>query len=602
MPITTSVLTTSLVKILSPIISDIYGTAKGSAASAYARWSVAKFPRKLAKHIASIGNVKTLRHPETDISLLNFYYPSRVIAGRKPVEVHSLDDLGEGNLVIQGIVGQGKSIFLRYLALRELMKSGNNRIPIFLELRTLTANFSLRAAIYKQLAAYEIDIDDASFSHLAQSGRTILMLDGFDELEEDLVRATLLEISFLAQRYPTLRIIVSSRPSNEVQKAGGFKIIRLRPIAPAEHSPFLRKLGLSATQASAIKIAIERSPAQISGLISTPLMLNLVVIVYEYEREIPPTLPEFFERLFQVVFSRHDRFKAGFNRKHHTGLSDLRLQNLFEAFCFMTLQNGFGRSLSSEQFAVVFDQAQEYSSGCSCELEDFRLDIVKVACLMLEEGVDTTTFLHKSLLEYYAASFIKHSIDDTARLFYAEMRKSQKGWTQVIRFLGDIDPYRYAKDFALGEYQAVDDEFIAPILTSTQESDLLRKLLHLHPNFGGTYYSQAEDQYRLEAFGDFNLDRRIAYEDLDDLLIRATEAALPATVDPGELEEILGRSIEHEDFHEEHVGLSSIFSTGGAGEFRIAVEIFAQRIREKTDEMKQIIEEHEKRRLIFSSR
>lgn len=74
-------------------------------------------------------------------------------------------------------------------------------------------------------------------------------------------------------------------------------------------------------------------------------MLTLVVIVYETESQIPETLPDFFEKLFQVVFTRHDKLKAAFNRKHYTGLSEGTLQKVFEAFCFMCVQDGIGRSL-----------------------------------------------------------------------------------------------------------------------------------------------------------------------------------------------------------------------------------------------------------------
>ena len=333
-------------KLLSPLINDLYATAKGGAAKAMRRWKESSFPRRLAKRIHAIEYVKTLWSPENEVSLLKFYYPPKIwgLDRRSLKGLSTLSELGEGNIVIQGIVGQGKSILLRYLALQEAIKTTNNRLPIFVELRTLTSAFNLTAAIHQQLTILDIEIPAEAFDHLASSGRTALLLDGFDELDDELVKFTLNEITFLSQKYPELQIVVTSRPSNKIQKIAGFKVARIMGLTRTDYAPFLVKLGLDQKKIFDIREAIKNSPSKIADLISTPLMLTLVVIVYESEKEIPATLPEFFEKLFQIVFSRHDRLKAGFDRKRYSGLSERRLQSLFEAFCFMTLQNGFGRS------------------------------------------------------------------------------------------------------------------------------------------------------------------------------------------------------------------------------------------------------------------
>jgi len=178
-------------------------------------------------------------------------------------------------------------------------------------------------------------------------------------------------------------------------------------------------------------------------------MLTLVVWVYESEQEIPSTLKEFFEKLFHVVFTRHDSLKAGFKREHFSGLSESKLQALFEAFCFMVVQNGFGRSMNRSNFNEAFIQAIEYSEGCECDVDNFRKDIVKVACLMLEEGVDLTTFLHKSILDYFAAAFIIHNDDDLAQDFYSEAFDNFPDWMHTIHFLTEVDKYRYSRHYIL---------------------------------------------------------------------------------------------------------------------------------------------------------
>lgn len=589
-------------RVLSPLITDLYNTAKGGAIRGLQKWKDASFPRKLAKRIDGLGKVKTLWSPEKDISLLTFYYPPRfgVTERVRQKAIESVKDFGDGNLVIQGIVGQGKSIFLRYLAIKEATKSDSNRLPVFLELRTLHAGYTLLPAIYKTLSGYEIDINDDTFDHLAKSGKFILLLDAFDELDETLIRLTLNDIEHLNQKYPDLQIVVTSRPSNEIQKVNGFRTIHISPLTRNDYGPLLTKLGLDQAKIVDIKSAIRSSPSRLADLITTPLMLTLVVIVYESEKEIPPTLPEFFERLFQVVFTRHDRLKAGFNRKRHTGLSERRLQELFEAFCFMVIQNSFGRSLSAEQFSLAFKQALQYASEANCDEEQFRLDIIKVACLMLEEGIDTATFLHKSVLEYYAAAFIKHSTDEVAQLFYQAAEQDFRPWQEVLRFLSDIDPYRYSKEFALNQLAKIREEFIKP-LEDKKDSSLLSVINTLHPQFSAEYqYDVSLDAYDLVSFGPFQPRTRLMYEAFDDLLISAMEKTLPADSSRSELEDIVGYYFD-DDITENspQVNLSRAIAFGGSDEFWAITNIFAGRIEQMEMEAKAIIAEQEKRKLIF---
>ena len=199
-------------------------------------------------------------------------------------------------------------------------------------------------------------------------------------------------------------------------------------------------------------------------------MLTLLVLVYESEKEIPSNLPDFYEKLFSTVFTKHDRLKSGFDRRHYSGLSESRIQKLFDAFCFMAMQAGQGRSLSNEEFLKAFNKACKYVPDSVCELENFKKDIVKVACLMLEDGYDRTTFLHKSVAEYHAASFIKHSSDPIAIKFYEQAPESYREWEPVMNFLSFIDSYRYGRDYILKYYPQELEELTKLLQNKSQEN------------------------------------------------------------------------------------------------------------------------------------
>lgn len=608
-------------KTLAPVLTSLAKAAAGPTAKALKNWNSTAAVKKIAKTLAKVENVKTLWSPDKEVSLYTFYYPSKISA--EPVfqeddsdeflteykRIEKIDDLPSGNLTIEGIVGQGKSIFLRFLASQAIREAHNTSIPIFIELRTLTTKLSLRQAIYRALDAIDVAIDDNVFEYLADGGRLTLLLDAFDELSEELVKDVLNEIDHLTTKHPELRILVTSRPGNEIQKASSFRTVELGPLRKSEFAPFLQKLGLQAVKRSELINAITKSPSRLDQIIRTPLMLTLVVIVYESEREIPPTLPDFFERLFQVVFTRHDRLKAGFNRKHHCGLSERRLQTLFEAFCFMTLQAGHGRSLTGAQFNQAFDRALAYTQGCACEVEKFRLDITKVACLMLEEGVDLATFLHKSIVEYYAAAFIAHSADDVARLFYEHALKSYRHWESVIAFLRDVDQYRFAKEYTMREAPSL-LKSVENLLESKNVPDLLRFIETHQPGIGvavrrivGTEDSEASS---IRAYGPMTEPISLSHTRIPDYLLRAMDASLPKGVTERDLVGILNNVTDARSLtganDEVLVTHDVLVRHSGPKEFFAALGQFANDLRATIGKAEAIIDAQERRKLIFEDR
>ena len=474
-------------KALAPLVGTLCKEAGGAAAASLKKWNASTFPKKLAAKLVVADKIKTIWSADKETSLLSIYFPSKIKIGPDIKTIDSLSDLPGGNIVIEGIVGHGKSMFLRYLYLQELAGNGTGKLPIFIELRTLTEKRDLDTHFYDALRKMDIAVNDDIFDYLAQSGTLVVLLDGFDEVDENLVSSTIQKIEFLAEQYENLRIIITSRPSAEIQKSRLFKTFNLLGLQQEDYSGFLSKLGVHPEKSLEIREAIRKSPSDVSSLITTPLMMTLLVIVYESEKEIPSELPEFFEKLFFTMFTRHDRLKAGFSRKHYSGLSERKLQHLFEIFCFVSIRQRYGRSLSTEQFSDAFDRACKYSSSLSCDTENFRKDIVKVACLMVEEGFDLITFLHKSIAEYFSAAFIWRSNDDFAEKFYAGALTRYENWGAVLTFLEKIDTYRYAKYYTLLSFERLFETIPSINSVDTPVDDWLKFFIETEPNFGITF-------------------------------------------------------------------------------------------------------------------
>lgn len=425
-------------------LEDLYGAARGAVRTKLKILTSEAKLKTLYKNITGVQKVKTMWQIDKEVKLLTFYYPSRVSIGDTTRTINAIEEIAKDhNFVIQGTVGQGKSIFLRFLCIKELAAS--KRIPIFVELRRYEPKKSFRQYLISALVTYGFPHDEEMFDYLAASGKLVLLLDAFDEIEPDSVTVVLSDIETIAQTYPSLQIIITSRYDSGIERSSHFRVYRLAPLQPADHKPFLEKIIVDKPRVSQILSAIASSSGEIKSLLQTPLLLTLLVIVYNATQGIPSSLSAFYDELFHTLITRHDNTKPGFKRRRATRLNDSDLKRLFEAFCYSARQQDL-LVLTDSALAVNLNRASAVT-GIPCNPDEFAKDITKAACLMQQEGFQYH-FIHKSVAEFHAASFIAHASEENAHRFYEGVRKSKwNKWRQELVFLSQIDRYRYLRYF-----------------------------------------------------------------------------------------------------------------------------------------------------------
>lgn len=319
------------------------------------------------------------------------------------------------------------------------------RIPIFFELRRYRPSQNFKQFLIDAIKNYGIECDDEVFDYLAGSGKIVFLLDAFDEVESDSVTHVTTELESLAQRFPRLQMVVTSRPDGELQNSAQFRVYQLAPLTPSDHKPFLDRIENNSQKVREIISAIKKSDAAIGSLLKTPLLLTLLVIVYNATQEIPSSLPEFYDALFQTLLTRHDKTKPGYRRPRKTRLSDLELKRLFEAFCYAVRQRDL-LVLKEESADELLKKACAVTN-LSAHVEGFLADVSKVACLMEQEGFEYH-FIHKSVVEFHAACFIKNTSDEISSRFYGAMLNTKwRKWGQELEFLSQIDRNRYLRYF-----------------------------------------------------------------------------------------------------------------------------------------------------------
>lgn len=395
--------------------------------------------RSLYQKLNATQKIKTIWDVDRSRSISSFYYPAKIktSTGAKQL-LSSLDELPANAVVLSGTVGQGKSILLRNLLGKE-MRTGK-RIPLFIELRRVPL-IGLEAYL-KQVFAdiFEISGSSEIFEVFAKNGIVSFLLDGFDEIEPSRAQDLMTSIEALVTKYPTARTIVTSRPSAGIEVSALFDVVHIAPLSDGDFSGFFNKIiPRDRVLAERITNAVMISPS-VKSVASTPLLATLLTIVYRSTQRIPADFSEFYDELFQILLVRHDRSKA-YSRKRKTELGDREIQQAFEAFCFKA--HADGKSVLTKQRALEISKDAISTRELVCLEDNFLSDVVRVTCLLQEEG-NSIEFVHQSVREFYAAKYIASRPDEIVRKFYTTVAADGKWrkWDQVLNFLSQLDQYR----------------------------------------------------------------------------------------------------------------------------------------------------------------
>jgi Cdc6-like AAA superfamily ATPase len=434
-------------KFLAKPATDLYETATGAVKNFAKAWITSGAIDKLEQRIEDLEKIRTIVSRQAS-TLSEIYYPARIKEKSQVLTFTSLSDFNDKNLLITGTAGQGKSVFMRYLAIQELRQG--KKVPIFIELRRIDATTSLKDQMEQQLDFQSAEQKQELLGPLLSRGNVVVFLDGFDELSREYSLTVKTEIQSLIAKYSKVKFVISSRPGAlcaHIQDLPRLRHLTIDELNENDFDPFFLKIGTDDAVRIKLKTAIDNSSVAVKKLLKTPLMLTLLVLTCGNKQNIPDTLPEFYDSLFRVLSLMHDETKPGYVRQMATTLTYSDLEKLFECFSFISREKYERPSLNVSQFDECVRGAIEYTE-LSCTSEGFKTDVTDTVCLMVREGVDTT-FIHKSIQEYYTARFIKSLPDDeSAKRAYSSFTGVRTlVWTAELKFLEQIDPYRYQTFF-----------------------------------------------------------------------------------------------------------------------------------------------------------
>jgi hypothetical protein len=392
-------------------------------------------------------NIRTLYSSQHDVFIEDVYVPLYMSPSNDwdtQYEISNLSFYNAGITNIIGRAGQGKSTFLRKMLINEL-KTGK-AIPIFFELKYIDANEDLLPQLSKWFERHNLSINEKGVTRLLKDGYIKLFLDGFDEIHPASHDLALAKVKDLSRSFPKTTIIVTTRPDTLITTEPFISNYMVRELtADNVKQLFMNISNDNKDMTEDAMNQIDQYPS-IQEITKTPILAILLFITYRRWSKVPDNLADFYKKIFITLLTHHDSLKPGkkIDRGIDIPLNDHQIEDVFGVFCFTTFSESVD-SISAREASNYMKEALD--SECFDDVcPDNLVDVIKKCTgIICSDGYDNLTFSHKSLQEYYTATYIASQSISDIRTFYKSVKfgEQERKYNAVLSFLAAIDSKNY---------------------------------------------------------------------------------------------------------------------------------------------------------------
>ena len=424
------------------------------------RTLTAKFRGAFQGHLDFVvdrcSKIKNILYRDDSILLNSQYVNVSFSTGRgtSVSDSEALSAIIEGKrTLISGTAGAGKTMFMRWAALRLIAGAGNHgRIPLFLEMRYLeedAVSAPLEKYIYDKTSSEEASSAYPTFLEGLRSGVFIVLFDALDEVNPRFHPQLINRILNFTRKYPLVGFAASTRLDESTESLQDFTVLRTKPMTQTQISKVIRNLEWNEEVKAKLIARLEAGLyVQLQEFLSNPLLATIMLLAFDYSGDIPTKLTAFYQQAFDALYQRHDAAKGAYKRDHSAGLPIDRFENVFATFSFQTYLT-YKFEFSDSDLLLAFGEACAYNQ----ETLDPQLivdDCHRAVCLFQKEGLDNI-FAHRSFQEYFCALFIaRYRESDVSTLIDAV--SALDGRSSVLRMLYQLAP------------EVVEYEWILPLL------------------------------------------------------------------------------------------------------------------------------------------
>ncbi len=369
---------------------------------------------------------KTILHRIEPKSLEEFYQPLFIInrGAIKPTESVSQLFSKHNFITLIGSAGSGKSTIVKYLFINSIKEKF--KIPIKIELRYLNDfEGSLQEYIYQKIFMFhKLGVSNSIIDRLLNSGDFIFFFDGYDEIDSNSKLAVTKSMDEFVQKYGSNKYLLTSRPYTHIELLPQFTNFEVCNLEDDEIVAFIQKQLPKEESELTQKIILAIDKKENSGyktFLSNPLLLSMFILTFQSYSDIPEKKSEFYSQVFDALFSLHDSMsKMAYTREKMSGLNKEHFEELLRLFSFISFFEEkfvFSQAYITEKFELI----KKMKKSVDFDNEKLIADLQVAICILNKEGLDYL-FPHRSLQEYFAASYVKTLGVENKKKFYGKLQ------------------------------------------------------------------------------------------------------------------------------------------------------------------------------------
>ncbi|GGO22332.1 NACHT domain-containing protein [Deinococcus humi] len=388
--------------------------------------------------------LKTIIHQDNSIPLLDLYHPLKVtkLGSKKTTEINSnciffLDKYDK--ILITDYAGMGKSTISKfmYLTLREK----GDKLPIFIELRRIKSDKSLFDLLKEDFGDISAPLSTQSLSDILDLSDIIIFFDGFDEISLDARETAIRDIIDFTVRYPDLKYVITSRSDSELSNFVEFKKFTIKPLDRDDVESLLKRYDTQGNLSGEIIKELRRiDDESFHEILQVPMMVTLLFRSFGYSGELPSKKYQFYKQVYEALYNGHDLTKEGFRRNKSSNLDIDEFQNVLRSIAFQSAKSG--PSYSRDDLVNKINKAFEKFGYTRARPAAFISDLLQSVPLFSDENVEIR-WIHKSLQDYFAASYAVFIISDNQKKTFEKMFHSDKSffYANIIELSYDMKPH-----------------------------------------------------------------------------------------------------------------------------------------------------------------